>query len=233
MRAILMLLAGFAAAADVGASTVPADVLVYSVSEDGAEPYESRILVTPDFLRLDEGEDSAAFTLFDRRSRILYNLDPEDRLVVVIDPPTTLSPEPPIPLELGEETELDPGLPPVDGALPKHVRLLANGVVCVDVIAAPGLMDEAVTAIGDFHERLAHQHALAMEALPPELLDACDLAENVYAPRRTYDHGLPLHLWSQRFVRKLERFERAMAMDASLFSIPRDYRQVPLGKETE
>jgi len=131
MRAILSILAVFLCTTLDAIAAIDADMLIYDVEEEGAAPYEWRILVTPDYLRIDEGQDeSAAYTLFDRRSGVLYNLDPEDRTMVVIDPPRGPLSAAPIPLALTTQTAPDPQLPPVQGVRPHHVRLLVNGRVC-------------------------------------------------------------------------------------------------------
>ena len=70
------ILSGLAALLLVGAASAqPASLLVYRVAEQGGEPYSSRIIVTPDFLRLDEGSDDASYTLFDRRQGSLKPTD--------------------------------------------------------------------------------------------------------------------------------------------------------------
>ena len=83
MRKIVMTLLLFASAAS--ASAQQASLLVYRVWEEGIDPYISRILVTPDYLRLDEGEGSDGFTLFDRQQEIIYSVSLEERSVLVID----------------------------------------------------------------------------------------------------------------------------------------------------
>ena len=49
-----------------GAAAVQTGLLVYRVWEEGIEPYVSRVMVTEDYVRLDEGSDVAGFTLFGR-----------------------------------------------------------------------------------------------------------------------------------------------------------------------
>ena len=65
----------------------PAALLVYQVWERGIEPYTSRILVNPDYVRLDEGADGGGYTLFDRRQEILYTVSTRDRSILVMNPP--------------------------------------------------------------------------------------------------------------------------------------------------
>ena len=75
---------------DLVAADIPAALLVYRVSEQGTDPFISRILVTPNHVRMDEGGAADAFTLFDRRAGMLFNVDPEERSVQVLDPPEAI-----------------------------------------------------------------------------------------------------------------------------------------------
>lgn len=225
MRAILTLLTSLAAWSTAGAAGATADLLVYRVEEAGLAPYVSRILVTPGYLRMDEGTDDGGYTLFDRAAGVFYNVDPEDRSVMVIDPPRT-RPEAPVPLVLGAEPLPDIPREPVAGAVPEGWRLLANGEVCVDLVAAPGIMDNAVTALAEFYERLSFHHGAVIPATPPDLIDACDLADNVFAPARLYAHGLPLRQSSPRMKRELVDHGEAMPVAPGLFEVPADYRRL-------
>ncbi|MCW5585870.1 MAG: hypothetical protein KIS75_07025, partial [Chromatiales bacterium] len=82
MQKILMVVLMVATSAAVAA---PSSLLVYRVWEQGAEPYVSRVLVTADHVRLDEGSDTAGYTLFDRRQESIYNVSVDDRSILVMD----------------------------------------------------------------------------------------------------------------------------------------------------
>jgi len=90
-------------------------------------------------------------------------------------------------------------------------------------------MNEAMSALAELYERLAGHHQQVVETMPDELLDACDLAGNVYAPRRVYEQGLALHVWSARSVRKLVSHERTRPVDEALFVVPENYLQYEIG----
>ena len=216
------------AAGAVSAEQVMAQRLVYQVEEPGIEPYASRMLVTADHLRMDEGEGGEGYTLFDRRTRVIYNVDPADHTVLVIDPPSIERPEPPVPLVLAEERLPNPELPKVAGVHAEHRRLLAAGRVCSEIFSAPGLMAEAVAVMAAFYERLGDQHALVMLAYPEDTGDPCDLADHIYAPGRRYRYGLPLTLRSVFKTETLESFEEDVAVDGDLFRVPEGYRQISM-----
>ena len=50
-------------------------LIVFLETEQGAEPYKTRIIVTPNVVRFDDGEGSSAYLLFDRKTRTARNID--------------------------------------------------------------------------------------------------------------------------------------------------------------
>ncbi len=223
MRTILtwlcsgLLLPGYLSAAEVNAA-----LLVFRVTEAGAEPYISRILVTPGQLRMDEGTEGVAYTLYDRKVAVLYNVDDEARSVLVVNP-TRNKPESPILLDIAE-VERPAASESVDGIAPISWQLTANGETCVAVEALPGVMGETMVALADLYDLLGYAHGALVQQTPPQYLDACDLAQNIYAPRGAWSQGLPLHMRSERIALELLDHEAAFAVDENLFKVPPEYR---------
>jgi len=84
------------------------DLLVYAVKEEGLPKYLSRILVSDAFVRLDEGAASSnGYTLYNRVSHVLYNVDPEEETVLVLQP-SGQQPRSPESLRLDEKLAADP-----------------------------------------------------------------------------------------------------------------------------
>ncbi|MCB1723055.1 MAG: UDP-2,3-diacylglucosamine hydrolase, partial [Gammaproteobacteria bacterium] len=160
------ILSGLAALLLVGAASAqPASLLVYRVAEQGGEPYISRIIVTPDFLRLDEGSDDASYTLFDRRQEILYNVSPDDHSILVLDV-TEPVPGDKAGLNLQEQVDVDEQAPLVAGQRPTHVRLLANGDLCSELVVIKDTMNDAVAALSEMKTALARVQAATLNAMP-------------------------------------------------------------------
>ena len=136
----------FLAASSAAVVADPASLLVYRVWEQGAEPYLSRVMVTPGHVRLDEGSDGAGYTLFDRNNERIYNVSVDDRSILVLD---SAQPLPALPdtLVLQEQVEADTGAPLVAGQRPNHVRLLANGELCAELVTIESVMEEAVRGL--------------------------------------------------------------------------------------
>lgn len=209
------------------AATQHSALLVYRVWEPGLDPYISRILVTPQFLRMDEGEGAMDYTLYDRQQKIIYNISSEDRTALVMNPPPMALKQPGS-LTLEQRISSDAQAPKVAGLAPQNVSLLANGQVCRELVAVPGLMPEAVAAMRDFQQVLARVQAATLDAIPKDMQTPCDLADNVFAPLRALDHGLPIQEHSPTHSRSLVDFVADHPVDDSVFSIPKDYDRAPM-----
>ncbi|MCB1774465.1 MAG: hypothetical protein KDI88_12675 [Gammaproteobacteria bacterium] len=222
-------LLAWAAAANVVAE--PVDLLVYKVWERGIDPYINRIMVTEDHIRLDEGDDAGAYTLYDRDQEIIYNVSHEDRSVLVINP-TAFLPESADSLILGEQVQTDADAPTVAGQVPRRVRLLANGEVCSELVAVEGVMQEAVDALSELKLTLARAQVASLAVTPLELQTPCELASSVYAADRVYRFGLPLQERGAGRSQSLRDFVSGFEVADDLFRIPEDYsRQTMFSSE--
>lgn len=66
-----------------GAAPVAA-VMYYEEREPGVEPYTTRIIVSPRYLRLDDGNDDGDFVLLERGSGTLQSTNAVDGTILVI-----------------------------------------------------------------------------------------------------------------------------------------------------
>ncbi len=208
-------------------SAEPAALLVYKVWEQGTDPYISRILVTSGHVRLDEGQDSGDFTLFDRAAGVVYSVSAEDHSVLVMAPDDTALPQQPA-LLLDATDEPDTEAPKVAGQTPHRVELLANGERCTTLTVLPDVMESALAGLRDMRRVLARVQARSLEAMPQEFQTACELASIVYAPTRSLDHGLPLSEQSPGRVQVLLDYVADYQADAGLFQLPQGYERIEM-----
>ena len=209
-------------AMSAGAASGPAAMLVYQVWEEGTEPYISRVLVTEDHVRLDEGGDGGGYTLFDRQQEILYNVQVEDRSILVISANEPLS-DAGDSLILNEEVKVDEAAPKVAGAQPKEVRLFANGELCSEMVVVEGVMEDALDGLRDLKLSLARIQSATLKSMPLSMRTPCDLAANVYAADRPLNFGLPLQERSSGRSQSLVDFVSEYPADDAMFELPADF----------
>lgn len=220
-------LAGSAVAAELHGA-----MLLYQVTEPDLEPYTSRIMVTPAYLRMDDGSDDSGYLLFDRQSKVIYSVSHGDRTVLEVHPqPVTAAP--PLRLQRAREEVTTPEpLPLVAGRQPHQYRLTVNGAVCYNLITVAGVMDDAVAALRAYRLTLAGENARVLPQVPAEMQDPCDLALNTFAPQWQLEFGLPIReWWTDGRSQQLLDFTDDYPMDAGLLRLPPDYQHYTPGTQ--
>lgn len=206
------------------AAEVKSMMLLYQAQEPGVAPYASRILVTERYVRMDDGVDDGDYLVFDRREGLISSVTHNDQSVFEI-PRRAVTAESPLPLELRTRA-LDVGedTPQVGGKRPQHHKLHVNEQLCYSVVSVPGLMNDAVAALGEFRLVLAGEHAKMLSRLPADMQDACDLAVNTFEPQWQLQFGLPIQEWDEKGNRQmLMNFDPAFEVDEALFDLPQNY----------
>lgn len=204
-----------------------ATALYYAEQEPGGEPYRTRMIVTARYLRMDDGGETKDFLLFDRREKTLYSVSAADARILVIAPkPISIA----SPVALAHTLEQDAAAyPAVGGKKVTHYRLLTNQKPCYDLFVAEGMLPEAVQALREYRQILAGQQAATLAGMPEELQTPCDLANNIFAPVRYLDYGLPIRL-DETGVRTSELVDYKTDFEAgpALFELPASYRRITI-----
>ena len=200
--------------------------ITFMEQEQYVEPYPTRLIITPEFLRFDDGENAQDFILFDRKNSVVHSVVSEEQTIMSVHKKSTTI-ESPIKLEL---TDKDLGemkdSPTIDGENPHHYQLLVNGKVCNDVIAVKGLLPAAVNALNEFSLVMASDSKMTLSSTPADMLNACDLARDTFAPTRILKFGFPVQTLGKReYARTLVDFDDKYKLDKKLFTLPENYKR--------
>lgn len=165
-------------------------LLLFDEQEQGTDVHPTRMIVTREYLRIDDDNNDGDFLLFDRANKTIYATNSLERRILVIKArPVELS----APEVFTHRTEKDETRSPnVDGRTVTHYRLLTNNEKCYDVFATKGLLPEARRALHEYRLTLAGEQALAAKYTPKEMQSACDLANDVFIPARHLEYGFPI-----------------------------------------
>ena len=207
--------------------TTPAAVLYFVEHEPGGEPYRTRMIVTAGFLRMDEGQDSQDFLLFDRADGSIYSVSSAEKQVLVIRPrPVELKP----PAKFIHRVVTDAAaFPAIEGRKVTHYELLTNEKRCYDLHAAEGLLPGAVVALREYRLILAGQQALSASMTPTEMQAPCDLANNVFLPVRHLEHGFPVRLTDMTGrTMELVDYKTDFRATADMLKLPAEYKRLTL-----
>lgn len=203
-------------------------LITFVEQERDVEPYETRIIVTKKFLRFDDGEGAENFVLFDREKRIVYSVEHDESTVMAVHEKKFMNDErlkPPFKLRNSVKVFDMDDAPTVEGAKPVHYQLLTNNKACYDVIAAEGLLPEAVKALREFHTVMASDSATTFQNIPADLHNACDMTHSTFSPVRHLQFGFPIREWGKReYSRTLIDYKTQYEVDEKLFEFPQGFR---------
>jgi hypothetical protein len=205
-------------------------LLMFMEKESGVEPFQTRMIVTKDFIRIDDGQVSDSFVLFDRANKIVYSTNPADKAVMAVHEkkfPQDKKLEPPFALthSVKELSELKDS-PKIGGMKAKHYQLITNDKICYDVVAVKDLLPEAVKALREFHSLMATDSAQTFNNMPADMHDACDMTLTTFAPTQYLQFGFPIQEWGKReYVRTLINYQEDYKADPKLFVLPEGYQR--------
>lgn len=202
-----------------------ATVLYFKEWEPGmSEAVNTRMIITADFLRMDDGNDDHDFLLFDRKEAVIYNISSADRTIVVIrkgETPATPDQKPDY-----KASKLNEKLPGVGGREVVHYQYRIGDVVCLDVYAAADLLPQAVSAFREYRNVLATEHAAVLNNIPPEMRSACDTAVNIYNPVDHLSRGFPVRESDATGrARELVDFRIGEAVKPGWWKLPEAYKR--------
>lgn len=200
-----------------------ATVIYFTEQEVDTEPYNTRMFVTRDYLRIDDGKDDGGYILFDRKKQVINSVSVEaQRILVIRKLVTGISKD----STLVHEAKLQDDEPPeVGGKTVKHYQLLTNKNKCYELFAARGLLPEAVKALQEYRRILAGEHARTAANTPRDLRSDCDFANHIAVPDRHLRLGFPVLMVDMTGrKRQLKDFRKNQNVSKELFQLPADYK---------
>ncbi len=198
-------------------------MVMFSEKDSVSESSPTRMIVTKEFMRIDDGINNNDFLLYDRAQKTIYSVAAETQAILVIKP-QAIGIKPPKEFKHEVKTFVLKDSPDIDGKKVTRYTLSTNGKRCYVVFAAKGLMEEVRQALIEYREVLAGEQAAMSAFVPREFQTGCDLANNVFLPIRHLEYGLPVRMEDMTGkTRNLNNYEKNYKADPSLFTLPADY----------
>ena len=225
---MMLLLLVLINACDKSANKGSANLLLkFGDREPDVDPYQTRLIITPDYMRFDDGEGGTDYLLFDRRQKTIYSVVQSSKSITVI----TSEPgdvKPPFDLKLSNKTVDDiKDAPTMEGIKPQHRVYLSGEQVCFDVLSVPGFLPAYNEAMMEFNTVLANDAALTLNNMPADMHNGCSLGKDIFAPNRHLQAGFPIQLWSpDGFQSVLLDFKKDYVADKTLFELPSSYSRL-------
>ena len=215
------------------------DTLVLFVEqEDGVEPYQTRMIITRDFVRIDDGAGDKDFVLFDRRNKVVHSVNSSvETIMTVYEKKLKAGEKFEPPFQLNHSSKQMPGLkdaPTINREKARQYQLITNNEVCYNVIAVKRLMPNVVTALKEFHKHMATDSYITFKNLPADMHDACDMSMTTFLPGRQFEFGFPIREWGKRnYSRSLVDYNVDYKAEPSLFKLPAGYKRYSVSELRE
>ncbi len=201
-------------------------LLIFSEYEKEIEPYQTRVIITAEYMRFDDGEGAPDFILFDRRKKIIFNINSEEQTVMSVSP-QTLKVVPPFELKQNvQKLDSMKDAPMIAGIKPQHYVFSTNKQHCYDVVAVEGLLTDALVATRAFNAIIASHNAATLQYLPADQHKPCELSRSIFSYNRYLQFGFPVQEWDNNGKgRSLMDFKENIVLDEKLFVLPAGYKQ--------
>jgi hypothetical protein len=204
-------------------------LVLFMEQENGVEPFQTRMIMSKNFLRIDDGKGSNSFVLYDNAKKIVYSTIPEEARVMEIHEKKLKKGEvfePPFPLVHSiKEMPKMKDAPEINGETAKHYQLITNDKVCYDVVAIKKLMPHVVKRLTEFYKHMATDSVVTFNNIPADLHDACDMTATTFKPARQFEFGFPIQEWGKRdYSRSLINYDENYKADPKLFLLPEGFQ---------
>ena len=201
-------------------------VVIFAEYEKNVEPYQTRVILTDEYMRFDDGEGSVDFILFDRKANIIFNINSDEQTIMSVSPKRSKV-VPPFELKQGvQKLDSTDDAPTIAGIKPQHYVFSTNRQHCYDVVAAEGLLNDVLVATRAFNSIIASQNATTLQYLPADQQDPCELSRNIFSYNRYLQFGFPVQEWDSKGKgRALMDFKENVTLDKKLFVLPTGYKQ--------
>lgn len=187
-----------------------------------------RLIITDNFLRIDDGKDSNDYVLFHRKNKIIYNVVEDDKSVMVIRPKLKsydaiksikweINSQQSNAVMRSEKTSTNSVM---------HYEIRLDGKKCYNVVSIDNFLSDELNAIKEYRRSLANE---LYSNFRPEEGERCYEAINILDPLHHLQFGFPIREWSAYgYQRFLVNYNENIIFPESLFTVPKNYMQFSL-----
>ncbi|NOT17957.1 MAG: hypothetical protein HOP20_07840 [Sulfuriferula sp.] len=187
--------------------------LNYQDSDAGTPAYRTRILVTPEYLRMDVGVDDDNFALLNRATGQLYNVMRDEHKAYRYDTKKLVI-KPIKPWKITQQsTQISTNTRQFDWSV--------NGKLCGQITATTKLQPDTALALQQYWQALAANQWQTWQRTPADMRDPCELARYVSNIPYVFQAGLPLSDVTTNGRSRQYQSDSTVPLRAELFALPK------------
>lgn len=213
--------------------------LTYIEREPGTDDYETTMLISDRYIRIDETGEDSGFIIYDDRKKIIYSVGHQDKSILVINQHKFSEKNSPVKASVEYFQLAD--APTVSDKHVFNYRVFVNtgaGVVdkeetCTDIQLVEGLLPEVRGILQNYQKVVSGQQVKMTDNKITEMQTSCFYADQIYNAGAYYEKGLPIQEWHSNERSKMLTAYKKVSVTLDKFNIPEDYRQFSIGKDPE
>ncbi|HFE39546.1 MAG TPA: hypothetical protein ENK06_14220 [Gammaproteobacteria bacterium] len=179
-----------------------------------------RMIITDQYLRIDEGRQAKDFVLFNRKNKTLAHVDNNKVSVSQFDSAAEkIKPNFPLNWFVASQTSHALMKTQEDGkAKAMHYRLYLNDKPCYNLVSIESHLTETLDTLREYNQLLANQRKQVYKAVEGQ---QCRDAIKIFSPDIRLQYGFPLREWgSDGYQRFLVDVKKDIIFPATMFQLP-------------
>lgn len=200
--------------------------LIYNEQEPGTDVYKVRFIVSDEYIRIDDIDDSSGYIIYDHHKKTIYSVSHFDKSILVIPYYEFKSPVIESGIKVNYKALTD--APKISGKTVYNYTAHAETEKCMDIQLVSGLLPKVTKLMKAYQGIVAGQQVKVLKTTPVEYQTACFLYDQVYNDGKYYEKGLPIQEWHSNGKQRVLVSYKEIKVNLSIFDFPSDYREYSL-----
>ena len=208
--------------------------LEYLEREQGVDEYETVMLVSDRFIRVDQTGEADGYIIYDDSKKVIYSVSHADKSVLVIKQQAFSEADSPVKKQV-EYLQLADA-PKISDHTVFNYRVHVAGddeETCTEVQLAENLLPEVTGMLKNYQLVVSGQQARMTDNKITDMQTACYYIDQIYNTGAYYDKALPIQEWHSNESSKILTSYKEISVSSDKFTIPENYRQFSIGKNSK
>ncbi len=204
-------------------SAIQATVFLYEEKEQNTPPVNMRYLLTRKYMRIDNGQQTGDYILFDRKHKKIFSINHDDKTILVINNNHWEKPVFKFQTKILQNKLLQ--APEVSGQSMVDYWVKADDKLCSRFQLLPEKFRQEMKVFHEYQKVLSGQQVKSIRHTPVEMQTPCFLVDQVYNDGAYYLEGLPVQEWHSRGYAKFLKDYKQEKVNPELFLLPDGYKE--------
>ncbi len=208
--------------------------LQYIEREQGIDDYETIMLISDRYIRIDELAEASGFILYDDKNKIIYSVSHQDQSVLVIKEHVFTEKDSPVNYQL-EYVQLADA-PTISGHNIFNYRVYLPGMdgeTCTEIQLVENLLPEVRQILQNYQKIISGQQVKITNNKVTDMQTACYFVDQIYNTGAYYKKGLPVQEWHSNEHSKILTSYKKTSVNKEKFTIPENYHQFSIDNNSK